>query len=1053
MRITVCALTIPMLLLLASAVLHAAEPRVITSSITLDQDARIDTPLVIGADGITIDGNGATVVGPGRAGNLESFRGVGVLAEGRSRVTIRNLRVHGFESGLVARKGEGWTIEGCDFSGNYHDPSYGWGDGERVGGIILTGMSKCTIRGNRANNNWNGLDLWESHDNTIEKNNFSHCSNVCLKLWLSCRNKVIDNNLSYGLRISPGEVHARDSTSVLIETGSDDNHFERNDITHGGDGVFIRVLNGWCSRRNVFIENDCSYANNNGFEAWSPDNTYIRNKANHCSYGFWLGGSDHTVLIGNEAAYNGQPDGFHNAPEPDFHHGGIVIVGGSGTHTIIEGNHCHHNNGAGIVFRGDLGTRGDKWKMYHLIVQNNRLENNRWGLFARFTDWLDLSSNTYKDNRENELLEEVTDLTRWKDAPAGMKAPKAAITGPNRAAVGEKVVFDASKSSDPAGGKLQFRWEVGGTEYRTARVEHTFDTPGFHRVGVTVSNGHLCGLAFVDFYAVPSIQEIGTEGDASRWGWTMGNNAESRGRVVFRDAKEAVVGRTAVHLRPQPYMGADVAAVFPQDRKAAWDLTKTKTLAFWLRFQNPNNGGFQGPNPIVRLHAGKAAYSYTPAYQGMPRNLLGDLPYSEARHGWLYVTIPLGGGDAWLRSETFDGARPPHVNNALKFVTIQTPIETQSASALASDGKRLYCAATDGECFAASEDGHAWKDLASPRSLRGGAAWINGMLAFWPGGGSAGSLFLRYQHPQKDASNNDAFRLVAYDIAKDAWSWLPTLTAMEHGTAVVGDHLFGIAHAVGGNYGGPICRVNLAEPGPVDERSVLAPVRGKDAWWFSRAAQFAVVDGQIYAIKNDWTTPQPKNPEEIGDRLLRFDPGAYAPSSFAGGNRWDAEKWKEARTPTTDLGPLPFEIGHGAALVALPPSWCAAVGTKGGLFVVAGCSPSNHEGYGPASAAYAIYDIASGRFTTGVLPDVTATGTSAAMHRGRLYIKRGGLNYGPSNSELWEVTPLKPAEARAAEGQAKREQMSLKNVDCVSLQFDSIGHEPFDVWVDGLAFE
>ena len=38
----------------------------------------------------------------------------------------------------------------------------------------------------------------------------------------------------------------------------DHNRFERNDITHGGDGVFIRSLNGWVSIGNVFIENDFS---------------------------------------------------------------------------------------------------------------------------------------------------------------------------------------------------------------------------------------------------------------------------------------------------------------------------------------------------------------------------------------------------------------------------------------------------------------------------------------------------------------------------------------------------------------------------------------------------------------------------------------------------------------------------------------------------------------------------------------------------------------------------------------------------------------------------
>ena len=51
--------------------------------------------------------------------------------------------------------------------------------------------------------------LVDASDNTIEDNDFSHASNTTMKLWTSVRNKVSRNNLSYGLRISPGEVHAQ----------------------------------------------------------------------------------------------------------------------------------------------------------------------------------------------------------------------------------------------------------------------------------------------------------------------------------------------------------------------------------------------------------------------------------------------------------------------------------------------------------------------------------------------------------------------------------------------------------------------------------------------------------------------------------------------------------------------------------------------------------------------------------------------------------------------------------------------------------------------------
>ena len=116
----------------------------------------------------------------------------------------------------------------------------------------------------------------------------------------------------------------------------------------GGDGIFIRVLNGWVSTGNVFVENDCSYANNNCVEAWSPRSTWIRNKANHGSYGFWLGASDQTRLEGNVASYNGDPAGHHNSPHlPGAGHAGIVFMFGPSSHTIARGNTCVGNNGAG----------------------------------------------------------------------------------------------------------------------------------------------------------------------------------------------------------------------------------------------------------------------------------------------------------------------------------------------------------------------------------------------------------------------------------------------------------------------------------------------------------------------------------------------------------------------------------------------------------------------------------------------------------------------------------------------------------------------------------
>ena len=173
------------------------------------------------------------------------------------------------------RRATGWTIEDCHFSDNFHDPAFGWGENGRRGGIVLERVLRSTLRDNRANRVWDGCD-WSCEGNRLEDNDFSHTSNTCLRLWSSRRNEIRHNVLSHGIRISPGEIHARDSACVLIESGSNDNHFVNNDCTYGGDGIFIRSLNGWVSTGNVFEANDCSFANNNGFEAWSPRNIYRR---------------------------------------------------------------------------------------------------------------------------------------------------------------------------------------------------------------------------------------------------------------------------------------------------------------------------------------------------------------------------------------------------------------------------------------------------------------------------------------------------------------------------------------------------------------------------------------------------------------------------------------------------------------------------------------------------------------------------------------------------------------------------------------------------------
>jgi len=611
--------------------------------------------IIIKASNITLDGRGAKLIGA-TSGLPKTFKGNGIFAEGVSGVTIKNVKASGWETGLKIINGEGWRVEGSDFSNNFHDPDFGWGEQGRRGGIVLDRVRKSTLIKNTANHVWDACVLVDSHQNTVADNDFSHTSNTCLKLWTSTRNIIRKNNLSHGIRISPGEVHARDSTSVLIECGSNDNQLIDNDCTHGGDGIFVRVLNGWVSTGNHFEGNDCSFANNNGVECWAPRNVFVKNKANHCSYGFWMGGSDQSRLIDNEASFNGDPKGHHNSPHlPQSGHAGIVFMFGPGSHCVARGNVCQHNNGAGIAVIGDLDSKGQKWKAFHWIIEQNRLTENRWGVYLKYADWIEIHQNNLTKNREQAIMNgggvtrlnapapigQATNLEEIRKHPA----PVAKLSGPNSSRVGETVKFDASQILAPMRNPITFNWDLGdGTLATTPKVEHTFRTAGFFRLGLTVRDGQLSDLAWRDYYVVEALPELATEGQASDWGFIEEPNL----RVTYRNDQEIkLAGTSSVLALIAPYHGQRASLRYPREKSADWPLENATHLVIWLKTINPNLG-WQDVNPVVTFYSADGTFLRL----SPKRDLLGNPTFNEGREGWKYFEIPLAGNDQWTREGT-----------------------------------------------------------------------------------------------------------------------------------------------------------------------------------------------------------------------------------------------------------------------------------------------------------------------------------------------------------------------------------------------------------------
>src|SRR5690606_13568835 len=77
------------------------------------------TVIRISGDNITIDFNHSLLRGTGDPERPDMFRGIGILVENGSHITIKNLNARGYKVALLARNVTNLVLENCDLSYNY----------------------------------------------------------------------------------------------------------------------------------------------------------------------------------------------------------------------------------------------------------------------------------------------------------------------------------------------------------------------------------------------------------------------------------------------------------------------------------------------------------------------------------------------------------------------------------------------------------------------------------------------------------------------------------------------------------------------------------------------------------------------------------------------------------------------------------------------------------------------------------------------------------------------------------------------------------------------
>lgn len=617
--------------------LAAVEPgqaamTVVADHVTVTCDKTVDDTILDGDDAY---------------GSVESPT-IGLLIERRAGVTIRGCRFHGFRYGIVARLSREITIENVDVSANFSSPEAGWvQDSVQGGGIRFDGVEDGRIENSTIAGNWNGVELRGSARISVHDNYVDHCSNTGATLVATTDSELFNNDFSWAIRGAglayPSSwygIDTKDSAGIIIDAGSRQNRITHNNVTFGGDGIFIRAVIGGCAEDNFIEENDASGSPHNALECWCDGNVFRGNVASDSHYGIWLGGTDRATVENNRVERNVVD--------------GISIQIGEDRHSVIADNQIRDNGRVGLLLSGreyQAWDTLDHWapalaNSSHLVVQRNSFSGNQAGdVFATSTRSLVLASNcgsgggapSIRGGREAELIVQMGQC----GGANNRTAPSAVLDVPTSVPANQPFTVDASRSIQS--GTETFTWLVqpssarflGGTlpTAALARAGSASESislpPGIFDVDVTVGDGALASLAWQRVAALPQGLRIGES--ASDWQIFCSVTACTQS---IDDAQEAFDG-AAIHIK------TDAAYDFAARVNVAANLSTHEHLGFFVRARNDNFSGWQTASPVIVLGSQSGVIRYVPSVNLLPTD----------GHEWVYVDVPLAGGAGWSRTD------------------------------------------------------------------------------------------------------------------------------------------------------------------------------------------------------------------------------------------------------------------------------------------------------------------------------------------------------------------------------------------------------------------
>jgi len=153
--------------------------------------------ITIDSDNVTLDGQGATIIGIDKTGE-------GIRGYGRKNVIIKNLRVMNYYHGVSIKKSEGIEISNCTISSTAEIPSNTifldiWKPAADAYGaaIFLQEVTDAEIHDNDLQHQMNGILSYQCNRLDVTKNLANYCSGFGFHLFETSDSTFEDNYADY----------------------------------------------------------------------------------------------------------------------------------------------------------------------------------------------------------------------------------------------------------------------------------------------------------------------------------------------------------------------------------------------------------------------------------------------------------------------------------------------------------------------------------------------------------------------------------------------------------------------------------------------------------------------------------------------------------------------------------------------------------------------------------------------------------------------------------------------------------------------------------------